>query len=137
MVKPGEMAKITLSYFPDKEFSSRIDYVYPSISGTTRSAKVRFEIPNYGGKLKPQMYTNIEVKIELGRRLSIPDDAVIDTGTRQIVYVDKGDGNFEPREVALGVRAEGMREVMMGLKAGRRWPPRRRSLLIQRPSLGM
>lgn len=118
MVKPGEMAKITLSYFPEKEFSSRIDYVYPSISGTTRSAKVRFEVPNYGGKLKPQMYTNIEVKIELGRRLSIPDDAVIDTGTRQIVYVDKGDGNFEPREVALGVRAEGMREVMMGLKAG-------------------
>lgn len=118
MVKPGEMAKITLSYFPEKEFSSRVDYVYPSISGTTRSAKVRFEVPNYGGKLKPQMYTNIEVKIDLGKKLSIPDEAVIDTGTRQIVYVDKGDGNFEPREVSLGVRAEGMREVLRGLKAG-------------------
>lgn len=118
MVKAGEIAKITLSYFPEKEFSSRVDYVYPSISGTTRSAKVRFEVPNYGGKLKPQMYTNIEVKIDLGKRLSIPDEAVIDTGTRQIVYVDKGDGNFEPREVSLGVRGEGMREVVMGLKAG-------------------
>ncbi len=118
MVKPGERAKISLSYFPDKEFSSRVDYVYPSISGTTRSAKVRFEIPNYGGRLKPQMYTNIEVKIDLGKRLSIPDEAVMDTGTRQVVYVDRGEGNFEPREVSLGVRAEGMREVVKGLKAG-------------------
>jgi Cu(I)/Ag(I) efflux system membrane fusion protein len=118
MVKQGERARITLSYFPDKEFSSRIDYIYPSISGTTRAAKVRFEIPNYGGRLKPQMYTNIEVKIDLGRKLSIPDDAVIDTGTRQIVYVDKGEGNFEPREVMLGMRSEGMREVIRGLKAG-------------------
>lgn len=118
MVKPGETAKITLSYFPGKEFSSRLEYVYPSISGATRSAKVRFVVPNYGGKLKPQMYTNIEVKIELGKRLSIPDGAVIDTGERQIVYVDKGDETFEPREVALGVRAEGMREVLAGLKAG-------------------
>ncbi len=118
VVKPGEKAKIALSYFPGKEFSSRIDYIYPAISGTTRSAKVRFEVPNYGGKLKPQMYTNIEVKIDLGRKLSIPDDAVIDTGTRQVVYVDKGEGNFEPREVMLGLRGEGYREVLMGLKAG-------------------
>ncbi len=117
MVKQGEKARITLSYFPDKEFSSRIDYIYPSISGTTRTAKVRFEIPNYGGRLKPQMYTNIEVKIDLGSKLSVPDDAVIDTGTRQIVYVDKGEGNFEPREVMLGMRSEGMREVIRGLKA--------------------
>lgn len=118
MVKPGERAMITLSYFPDKEFSSRIDYIYPSVSGATRTAKVRFSIPNYGGRLKPQMYTNVEIKIDLGKKLSIPDDAVIDTGTRQIVYVDKGEGNFEPREVALGMRAEGMREVVKGLKAG-------------------
>ncbi len=118
MVKQGERAKITLSYFPDKEFSSRIDYIYPSVSGTTRTVKARFEIPNYGGRLKPQMYTNIEVKIDLGKKLSIPDEAVIDTGTRQIVYVDRGEGNFEPREVMLGMRAEGMREVLRGLKAG-------------------
>ncbi len=118
MVKQGEMAKITLNYFPDKEFSSHIDYIYPSVSGTTRTVKARFEIPNYGGRLKPQMYTNIEVKIDLGKKLSIPDDAVIDTGTRQVVYVDRGEGNFEPREVTLGMRAEGMREVLKGLKAG-------------------
>jgi membrane fusion protein, copper/silver efflux system len=118
LVKPGQSAKITLSYFPDKEFFSRIDYIYPSISITTRTAKVRFEIPNYGGQLKPQMFANIEIKIDLGKKLAIPDDAVIDTGTRQIVYVDKGDGYFEPREVKLGVRAEGLSEIIMGLKVG-------------------
>lgn len=117
-VKPGQKAQITLSYFPGKEFSSRIDYIYPSISGTTRTAKVRFEIPNPGGKLKPQMYTNIEIKTDLGSRLAVPDDAVIDTGTRQVVYVDKGDGYFEPREVMLGIHTEGWREVVAGLKAG-------------------
>ena len=118
LVKPGQKAKITLSYLPDKEFSSTINYVYPSLSGTTRTAKVRFEIPNYNDKLKPQMFTNIEIKIDLGKRLSIPDDAIIDTGTRQIVYVDTGEGNFEPREVMLGLKADGLREVLMGLKPG-------------------
>jgi len=64
------------------------------------------------------MYTDVEIKIDLGRRLTVPDDAVIDTGIRQIVYVDKGDGNFEPREVMLGARIERFREVIRGLKAG-------------------
>ncbi len=118
MIKVGESAKLTLSYFPGREFSSRIDYVYPTLSGETRTAKVRFSIPNPGGQLKPQMYTNVVMKIDLGKRLAVPDDAVIDTGTRQVVYVDKGEGLFEPREVMLGVRGEGFREVLMGLKAG-------------------
>lgn len=118
LIREGQAATISLSYFPGKEFSSRIDYVYPALSGDTRTAKVRFIIPNPGGQLKPQMFTNVEVKIPIGKKLSIPDDAVIDTGTRQIVYVDKGDGYFEPREVMLGIRGEGFREVIMGLKAG-------------------
>jgi Cu(I)/Ag(I) efflux system membrane fusion protein len=117
-IKVGENAAITLSYLPGKQLSSKIDYVYPALSGETRTARVRFSIPNPDGRLKPQMYTTAEVKISLGSKLAIPDDAVIDTGTRQIVYVDKGEGYFEPREVMLGLRAEGYREVLMGLKAG-------------------
>ncbi|GAB4410957.1 MAG: efflux RND transporter periplasmic adaptor subunit [Thermodesulfovibrionales bacterium] len=120
LIKVGETARIKLSYFPNREFSSKIDYVYPTLSGETRTAKVRFTIPNPGIQLKPQMFTNVEVMINLGKRLAIPEDAVIDTGTRQIVYVDKGDGYFEPREVALGVRADGMVEVIKGLKAKER-----------------
>jgi Cu(I)/Ag(I) efflux system membrane fusion protein len=118
LVKLGQKARITLSYFPDREFISQINYIYPSISGATRTAKVRFEIANSGGKLKPQMLTNIEIKINLGKKLAIPDDAVIDTGTRQVVYVDKGEGYFEPREVMLGMSVEGFREVIKGLKSG-------------------
>lgn len=118
LIKIGQAAKITLSYAPDRELQSKIDYIYPALSGETRTAKVRFTIPNPDGRLKPQMFTNVEVKIDLGKRLAIPDDAVIDTGTRQIIYVDKGDGYFEPREVMLGLRAEGLREVVMGLKTG-------------------
>jgi Cu(I)/Ag(I) efflux system membrane fusion protein len=68
--------------------------------------------------LKPQMYTNVSVKIPLGEKLVLPEDAVIDTGTRQVVYVDKGEGNFEPREISTGIRADGSVEVLRGLKAG-------------------
>ncbi|MDO8747002.1 MAG: efflux RND transporter periplasmic adaptor subunit [Thermodesulfovibrionales bacterium] len=118
LIKTGQTAKISLSYFPGREFSSTIDYIYPSLTGETRTAKVRFTIANPGGQLKPQMFTNVEIKINLGNKLAIPDSAVIDTGIRQIVYVDKGEGYFEPREVMLGVKAEGMAEVLKGIKAG-------------------
>lgn len=118
LIKAGQRANISLSYLPGKEFSSTIDYVYPTLSTETRTAKVRFTIPNHGGQLKPQMFTNVELKINVGNKLAIPEDAVIDTGTRQIVYVDKGEGYFEPREVILGAKAEGFREVIKGLKAG-------------------
>ncbi len=118
LIKVGQRANISLSSIPGKDFSSTIDYVYPTLSGETRTAKVRFTIPNPSGQLKPQMFTNVEIKINIGNKLVIPEDAVIDTGTRQIVYVDKGEGYFEPREVMLGLRAERLREVIMGLKAG-------------------
>jgi Cu(I)/Ag(I) efflux system membrane fusion protein len=120
LIKVGDKATISLSYFPGKEFSSTIDYVYPAIAGDTRSAKVRFTVPNPGNKLKPQMYTNVDVKINLGNKLIIPDDAVLDSGKRQLVYVDKGEGNFEPREVSVGMKSGGMVEITKGLKAGER-----------------
>jgi Cu(I)/Ag(I) efflux system membrane fusion protein len=118
LVNTTQRAIISLSNFPDKEFSSRIDYIYPALSADTKTAKVRFIIPNPGLRLKPQMFTDVQIKIDLGKKLAIPADAIIDTGTRQIVYVDKGEGYFEPREVALGFKGEDMVEVRKGLKAG-------------------
>jgi Cu(I)/Ag(I) efflux system membrane fusion protein len=117
-VKVGQTARITLSYFPGKELSSKIDYIYPTISADTRTAKIRLTLPNPQGQLKPQMFTNVEIRIDLGKKLTIPDSAVIDTGKGQVVYVDKGDGAFEPREVELGLRADGAVEVLRGIKAG-------------------
>lgn len=120
MVRVGQSATIRLSYLEGKEFSSKIDFIYPMISGQTRTVKVRFSIPNPDARLKPEMYTSVEVRISLGRRLAVPEDAVIDTGTRRIVYVAKDKGYFEPREVKLGVRGEDNVEVLQGLAEGER-----------------
>ena len=118
LINPGETARVSLSSLPGREVSARIEFVNPTLAGDTRTVKVRLTVPNAGGRLKPQMFTNVEIRAGLGRRLAVPDDAVLDTGVRQIVYVDKGDGLFEPREVKLGTRADGWREVLSGLKAG-------------------
>ena len=120
MIHVGDDAKITMSYFPGKVFTAAIDYIYPVLSGETRTIKIRFSIPNPEGQLKPQMFTNVEIKVNMGKRLVVPEDAVIDTGMRQIVYVDKGDGYFEPRDVIAGVIADGMIEISKGLKAKER-----------------
>lgn len=119
-VQVGMPAKVSLSYLPGSEFSSRIDYIYPTLSPETRTARVRLTLPNPKAILKPQMFTNVEIKVDLGKRLAIPSEAVIDTGTRQIVYVDRGEGLFEPREVKVGIRTQEMAEVTQGLKAGER-----------------
>jgi Cu(I)/Ag(I) efflux system membrane fusion protein len=118
LIKQGQSAKISLSYFPGKEMNAVIDYVYPTLSAETRTAKVRFTLPNPGNQLKPQMFTNVEIAVPLGRKLAIPSEGVLDTGTRQIVYVDKGDGYFEPREVKTGLKVDGLIEILSGLKQG-------------------
>ncbi len=107
-----------MSYFPGKEFTAKADLVYPSLSGQTRTAKVRFVLPNPNVLLKPQMFANVEMDLDLGERLSIPEAAVLDTGTRQVVYVDLGEGMFSPRQIKVGDRANGMVEVLSGLKPG-------------------
>jgi Cu(I)/Ag(I) efflux system membrane fusion protein len=117
-VKEGQSARITLSYFPGKEFTAKADLVYPSLSGQTRTAKVRFVLPNPNVLLKPQMFANVEMDLDLGERLSIPEAALLDTGTRQVVYVDLGEGMFSPRQIKVGDRANGMVEVLSGLKPG-------------------
>lgn len=118
VVKIGELAVISLSYFPGKEFLTKIDYIYPTLAGETRTARIRFTLPNPGNQLKPQMFTNVTLKINLGKRLVVPEDAIIDTGLRQIVYVDKGEGSFEPREISVGLRTDKMVEITKGLRVG-------------------
>ena len=120
LVKVGQKAKITLSYFPDKTFSATIDFIYPFLAEATRSAKVRFSVPNPQMLLKPQMFTTVEIAVDMGKRLVVPDSAVLDSGRRQLVYVDKGEGYFEPRVIVTGLRANGIVEVLRGLKPGER-----------------
>ena len=80
LIKVGNHALITLTYLPGKEFSSQIDYIYPSISAETRTVKIRLKLNNPNYQLKPQMFANVELKINLGKKLMIPESAVIDTG---------------------------------------------------------
>ncbi len=95
-----------------------MDYIYPELNPTTRTLKVRFVVPNEGNILKPEMFTEVTIDIPLGRRLAIPEDAIIDTGRRTIVYVKVDQETFEPREILTGITADGMREVLKGIKEG-------------------
>jgi len=118
LIKVGNRASITVASVPGTEFVSRIDYIYPDLAPQTRTAKVRLKLSNVRGQLKPQMFANVEMKIDLGRRLTIPESAVIDTGIASVAYVDRGGGAYEPREVKTGLRADGYVEVLRGLKNG-------------------
>ena len=119
-VKEGMGAHITLSYYPGKSFDSKVDFVYPSLSGNTRAAKVRFVVANPDLILKPQMFADVEMSVNLGERLSVPKEAVIDTGLRQVVYVDVGQGFFEARRVELGARTDELVEILGGVQSGDR-----------------
>jgi len=118
LIKVGNKALITLAYLPGKELPSQIDYIYPSISAETRTVKVRLKLANLNNQLKPQMFGNVEIKINLGRKLMIPESAVIDTGKGMVAYVDLGNGAFEPREIKAGLRTDGYVEVLRGLTEG-------------------
>ncbi len=120
LIKVGNRALITLAYLPGREFLSQIDYIYPSIAADTRTVKIRLKLNNPNYLLKPQMFANVELKINLGKKLLIPESAVIDTGKGMVAYVDRGDGAFEPREIKAGLRGDGYIEVLRGLKAGDR-----------------
>jgi Cu(I)/Ag(I) efflux system membrane fusion protein len=119
-VRLGQEAKLQIAAYPDKVFSGKVVFIYPTIDAETRTAKLRIELPNPGGLLKPAMFANLELASGHPRRsaLAVPDSAVLDSGARQVVLVRRGEGLFEPRTVKLGMRAEGYIEVMEGLQAG-------------------
>ena len=119
-IRLGQQASIQLTYLPGETFTGKAIYIYPSLNAETRTAKVRFEIPNPHDKLKPEMYANVEIKVHLGQKLAVPEGAIIDTGVRQMAIVDKGSGYFEPREVKVGSKVDNYYEVIKGLKAGER-----------------
>ncbi|UCE64765.1 MAG: efflux RND transporter periplasmic adaptor subunit [Nitrospirota bacterium] len=117
-VKVGQQASITLAYFPGKKFQGKVTYIYPVLDPKTRTVKVRFEFPNPEWKLKPGMFANVELTIPLGRRLVVPNSAVLDSGTEQRIFVTKGEGMFEPRKVRVGIRTQKWYEILEGVKEG-------------------
>ncbi len=117
-IKTGLEVKASLSYYPGESFSGKIAYIYPYLKPETRTNPIRIEAPNPGLKLKPGMFANLEVRVDYGTKLAVPADAVLDAGIKKFVFVAQGDGYFEPREVALGVRGSGVYEVLGGVVEG-------------------
>jgi multidrug efflux pump subunit AcrA (membrane-fusion protein) len=120
LVRPGQRARLTLASQPGKAFSGRVAYIYPTVSEKTRTLKARFEFANPGLALRPEMYADVEILVPSEKALAIPQEAVLDSGTRKVVFVQKGEGKFLPREVTLGPRAAGYYPVLSGLKEGER-----------------
>ncbi|HEX7406638.1 MAG TPA: efflux RND transporter periplasmic adaptor subunit [Candidatus Binatia bacterium] len=117
-VRLGQVATMTLSYLPGRTFEGRITFIYPTLSEATRTVKVRLEFSNPDFALKPEMYAQVEIRSDLGERLSVPESAVISTGTRDIAFVDRGEGYFEPRELKVGMRLADRFEVLDGVAEG-------------------
>jgi len=116
-IRVGQQASIQITSLPGEVLTGKAIYIYPSLNPETRTAKVRFELGNSHGKLKPEMFANVEIKVRLGQKLTVPLGAIIDTGVRQLAIVAKGSGYFEPREVK-ATRGDDYYEVIKGLKAG-------------------
>jgi Cu(I)/Ag(I) efflux system membrane fusion protein len=119
-IKIDQSATVTLSYDPRTKLQGHVAFIYPTLDPKTRTAKVRFELENSGEKLKPDMYANVEIKIPLGTQVAIPDGAVVNTGLRKVVFVDRGQGKLEPREVQVGDKVENAYVVESGLRSGER-----------------
>jgi len=117
-VRVGQTATLETVADPGAKLKGRVSFIYPTFSPETRTLKVRFEFPNPGLRLKPQMYVNVALDLHGVTGVVIPDSALIETGLRQIVFVDAGDGSFEPREVKVGVRGDGKAQILSGVKAG-------------------
>jgi RND family efflux transporter MFP subunit len=119
-VRLGQPAAFTLSYLPGRTFHGRVSYILPQVDPNTRTLKVRIELPNAGYELKPDMYGEVQLQVAGERRLMVPQSAVLNSGDRQTVFVDRGQGYFEPREVKIGTQTGDRMEILGGLKPGER-----------------
>ena len=119
-LRPGHNATVTVDVNPGASVRGTVDFIYPTVTQETRTAKVRIVIANPTGRLKPGMYAKVafETPVGAGTVLAVSDSAVLDSGNRQIVLVDLGQGRFQPRDVKLGTHVAGYYEVREGLKVG-------------------
>lgn len=114
-IKPGQTARVTLDAYPGKTFTGKVGFIYPTLNASTRTVKVRVELANPGRLLKPMMYAQLQIDAQMHRALAVPKSAVLESGRRTLVLVDRGQGRFEPRSVKLGLRGEEMTEILDGL----------------------
>ena len=120
-VKTGQSAEVELPYSGGvRKIRGRVTFIYPFLDPKTRTVQVRMEFPNPDLSLKPEMFTNIAMAAALGRQVLIPQDALMDTGAEQYVFIDKGDGYVQPRKVKAGGEAGEKVGILEGLRSGER-----------------
>lgn len=120
-VHKGAVVSVIVRNLPGTTFKGTVDLIYPEVQMQTRTTKVRIELPNPDGQLMSNMYAEVEIEAGAGNPVvAVPNSSVIDTGDRQIVFLDKGEGRFEPMDVSLGVRGEDMTEITKGIATGDR-----------------
>jgi membrane fusion protein, copper/silver efflux system len=117
-LKAGQEAKLTLPYDPAVQLTGKVALIYPVIDSASRTLRVRFETENPGLVLKPGMFANVELGVESGEGIIVPDNAVLDTGDRQLVFVETSAGVFTPRSVRVGLRGEGRALLLEGVEEG-------------------
>lgn len=118
-VRMGQSARVTLPG-TSRTLVARVSYLPPQIDPASRTLKVRLDLANPGTILKPEMFVDVAMELNAGRRLTVPADAVLDTGATQTVFLDRGNGVFEPRRVEIGERLGDRVEIRKGLAAGDR-----------------
>jgi len=116
----NQAASVMFAAYPGTSFRGNVSYIYPSLNAETRTMRVRVELPNPGLKLKPGMYGNVTLHTDVVHTLVVPKEAVLETGLRQLVFLDRGQGRYEPTSVKLGRRSQDDVEVLEGLTAGDR-----------------
>jgi Cu(I)/Ag(I) efflux system membrane fusion protein len=120
MIRMEQPAKVSLSYNPGKPLAARVNYIQPQVDPMTRTLKVRLEADNPGLLLKPDMYVDVEFRVDMPQRVTVPAEAVLDSGLKKTVFVDRGNGYVEPRQVEIGERIGDRIEISKGLRAGER-----------------
>jgi Cu(I)/Ag(I) efflux system membrane fusion protein len=120
LIRIGAPATVRFRAYPDHAFEGQVTFILHELEMATRTGKVRIEVANPDHGIKHEMFADVEIDAGAGdgARLAVPVSAVIDSGNRQVVIVDRGEGRFEPRPVKLGVRGDGLVEVREGLRAG-------------------
>ncbi|GBG56941.1 secretion protein HlyD [Sporomusaceae bacterium FL31] len=113
----GQSVTATSTAYPGETFNGQVTFINPVLDDATRTVKVRIEMANLAGKLKPNMFVNTQVQIPLGETLVIPESSILDTGSHKIVYVAQDENTFVKREIVTGQQAEGYIQVLSGLKA--------------------
>src|SRR6267142_3350642 len=117
-IKVGDPATLTVNTYPGRVFEGRVNFIYPQVDLTTRTARARLTFSNSGLRLSPGMFVNVSLKVPMGSQLVIPATGVLQSGTRDIAFVERSDGYIEPRDVQLGSRVGDDFIVLKGLKAG-------------------